>query len=575
MNWHRPNRIAISTFGFVRGLAAFLMLLFTVPIFAQHIPVTFPLLQDHLRRKQLDGSFPLQYSLLQLPLSWTVIQDSYRGSDSLAQVYFGKPLLKKNKIIQFQVLPIQISQTFNSSHPYGWEKGPLLPARGFQHVMEGGFQVSLGPVSLQLYPQVFHAQNLPFQEYNPALPELFFQRISNFVGRLDIPVRHGTDKIRRLLPGNSHLKVNLGAFSAGISTENLWWGPGKQQALLISDNAEGFLHGTIHTRKPAKTSIGHFGGQYFLGKLENSNLPYYSDGSFDRYREYPDDWRYFTGITLNYAPRWVKGLSVGFARTFLMYSRKLDEDGWKAWFPIFEGLQKERVGLNTSRFRETDQHFSVFYRWVWPQAHMELYGEYIRTDHALNWRELILNPEHSRGYTLGLSKLVPLAKGGHVYLQLEMTQTENSINNLVKYEGSILNQNHGGLGLYENFQVLHGLTHHGQVLGSGLGHSGNSARITLSKVKELNQFGLSLERIARDANFYNFNLGNGLEVLQWVDLSLGAHWDQQFDQLLFSATARLVQSHNYNYAIRQTNSLGNSGYKKTNFHSRLKLAYLF
>lgn len=551
------------------------MLFSTISAYSQHIPVTFPVLQDHLRRKQLDGSFPLQYSFLQFPLSWKVIQESFQDNDSISQAYFGKPLLKETKRFQFHVLPIQMSQNFNSSYPYGWGGGPFIPARGFQHLLEGGVQVSLGPVSLQLYPQVFHAQNLPFQEYNPALPALFFQRISNFVGRLDMPVRHGTGKIHRVLPGNSHVKVNFGAFSAGISTENIWWGPGKQQALLISDNAEGFLHGTVHTRKPAKTGIGHFGGQYFLGKLKNSNLPYYSDGSFDQYREYPDDWRYFTGVTLNYTPSWFEGLSVGFARTFLMYSRKLREDGWQAWFPIFEGLQKERVGLNTSRFRETDQHLSVFFRWVWPQARMEMYGEYLRTDHALNWRELFLNPEHARGYTLGLSKLVPLASGGHVYLQMEMTQTENSINNLVKYEGSNTNQNNGGLGLYENFQVLHGLTHRGQVLGSGLGHSGNSARITLGKVKDINQIGVSLERNTRDANFHNFNLANGLDLLQWVDLSVGAHWDRKIDRMLFSVTARLVQSHNYNYAIRQTNSLGNSGYKKTNFHSRLKMAYLF
>ncbi|WP_154857118.1 capsule assembly Wzi family protein [Cyclobacterium xiamenense] len=571
-----PNRPNFPYSGGVyAGLMGFFCLLFSASVLAQSLPVSFPLLTDNLRREQLMGRFPLSYSFQHFPLTVTDIVGEYSPSDSLAFLPFGKPLGAEGKKVQVRLVPLQLSQNYNASHPYGWGDGPLLPARGFQHLVEFGIHTRIGPVHLQLYPQIHTAQNLPFEEYNPELPELYFKRIANFIGRLDIPVRPGSDRIRRILPGNSHVKVHFGAFAAGISTENLWWGPGKQQALLISDNAEGFLHGTIHSRNPVKTGIGHFEGQYFLGKLENSNLPYYSDGSFDRYREYPDDWRYVTGVSVSYSPVWIKGLSLGLGRTFTMYRRKLEEDGWRAWFPIFEGLQKEQVGLDASRARETDQHFTIFSRWVVPAARMEVYGEFIRTDHALNWRELLLNPEHSRGYTLGFSKLVPLTKGDQIYIQLEMTQTENSVNNLVKYEGGNLNLNHGGLGLYENFQVVHGLTQRGQVLGSGLGHSGNSARITLSKVRGLNQYGLSLERLTRDANFFNYNYANGVEVLRWVDLSLGAHWEQQYDRVLVAANARLIRSHNYNYAVKQSNSLGRTGYKKTNFHSRLKLAYLF
>ncbi|MFO7822559.1 MAG: capsule assembly Wzi family protein [Cyclobacterium sp.] len=544
-------------------------------IMGQSLPVNYPLIQDYLRRQQVAGKFPLTHSFQLLPLQAEVIGQAPYKEDSITNLDFGKALLKDGKNFQFRLLPVQLSQHFNSSHPYSRNQGPLLPARGLQHMIELGFQASWGPVSLQLYPQFLYAQNLPFEEYDPSLPEIFFIRISNFVGRLDIPVRHGGQPIRRTLPGNSHIKVNFGAFAAGVSTENLWWGPGIQQALLISDNAEGFLHATLHTRKPAKTAIGHFEGQYFMGKLENSQLPYYSDSSFERFRTYPDDWRYFTGITLSYSPKWIKGLSLGVGRTFMMYSRKLEENGWAAWFPIFEGLQKERVGLETSRFRETDQHFTAFGRWVLPAVKMEIYGEFIRTDHALNWRELILNPEHARGYTLGFSKIIPLQENKQVHINLEMTQTENSINNLVKYEGSSFNFNHGGLGLYENFQVVHGLTHKGQVIGSGLGHSGNGARVTVSRTNGLDSWGFSLERLSRDNNFYNFNKANGLDLLPWVDLSMGAHLDKRLGQLLVSTRFRLIQSHNYNFGIAESNSIGDFGNKRLNFHSRIKLAYLF
>ncbi|MBD3627175.1 capsule assembly Wzi family protein [Cyclobacterium sp.] len=558
-----------------RPVLVFFLFLCYADLSGQSLPVNFPLYQDYLRRQQIAGEFPIEHSFQLLPLQAEFNEKLPILADSNTNLGFAKPLLPGKSGIQFRLLPLLLSQNFNAAYPYGWGEGPVLPARGFQHLLEVGFQANFGPVSLQLYPQFFHAQNLPFQEYDTSLPEIFFIRISNFIGRLDIPVRHGNRPIRRSLPGNSHLKVNFGAFAAGISTENLWWGPGIQQALLISDNAEGFPHATIHTRKPARTAIGHFEGQYFMGKLENSHLPYYSDSSFERFRTFPDDWRYFTGITLNYSPKWVNGLSIGVGRTFMMYSRKLAENGWAAWFPVFEGLQKERVGLNASRARETDQHFSAFGRWVLPKVKMEIYGEFIRTDHALNWRELILNPEHARGYTLGFSKIVPLREKKQVFINLEMTQTENSINNLVKYEGSNFNFNHGGLGLYENFQVVHGLTHKGQIIGSGLGHSGNSASFTVSKVNGLNTWGFSLERLSRDNNFYNFNQANGLELLPWVDLSLGAHWEKKVGHFLFSGRARLIRSHNYNYGIKQSNSLGVIGEKRLNFHSRINLAYLF
>ncbi|SHN34098.1 Capsule assembly protein Wzi [Cyclobacterium lianum] len=541
----------------------------------QSLPANFPLVQDYLRRQQISGEFPTAYSFQLLPLKAEHIHRITNPQDSSTGLRITKPLLREDKSFQLQLMPIQLNQTNNTSHPYGWGDGPVLPAKGFQHLIELGFQANWGPLSLQLYPQFFHAQNLPFEEYDPFLPELFFFRISNFVGRLDMPVRHGRQSIKRMLPGNSHLKINFGAFSAGVSTESLWWGPGIQNALLISDNAEAFPHATIHTHKPAETAIGHFEGQYFIGKLENSNLPYYSDSSFEAYRNFPTDWRYFTGIALIYSPKWLDGLSLGIGRTFMMYSRKLEEDGFAAWFPIFEGLQKERVGLNTSRFRESDQHLSAFGRWVLPKAKTEIYAEFMRTDHALNWRELMLNPEHARGFTLGLSKIIPIAGQKQVYLNLEMSQTESSINNLVKYEGDTYNLNHGGLGLYENFQVVHGLTNRGQVLGSGLGHSGNSARITISRVNGVNTWGGSLERISRENNFYNFNMANGLDLLPWVDLSIAAHWEKHVGDFLISTRTRLIRSHNYNFGIRHSNSLRDYGEQRLNFHSRIKMVYLF
>ncbi|WP_216072810.1 capsule assembly Wzi family protein, partial [Acinetobacter baumannii] len=62
----------------------------------------------------------------------------------------------------------------------------------------------------------------------------------------------------RVLPGQSSIRLSTGPVSLGISTENLWWGPGCFNALLMSNNAPGFLHLTFNTTRPVKTPIGSF-----------------------------------------------------------------------------------------------------------------------------------------------------------------------------------------------------------------------------------------------------------------------------------------------------------------------------
>jgi len=61
----------------------------------------------------------------------------------------------------------------------------------------------------------------------------------------------GEGAYSKLLPGQSSIRLNYGAFSLGASTENIWWGPGQYNSLLFSNNAIGFQHLTLNTQKPA------------------------------------------------------------------------------------------------------------------------------------------------------------------------------------------------------------------------------------------------------------------------------------------------------------------------------------
>ncbi|WP_163379862.1 capsule assembly Wzi family protein [Cyclobacterium sp. SYSU L10401] len=546
--------------------------------FSQQLPVSFPLLPEYLRREQVMGNLDTELSFMYQPLNLQKImgenqepflQDRMPGyrPDSLA-------FLPQVGDWDIQALPLQWHSRINAGHPYGWGGGGLVPAQGYQGLIHLGAHASIGNWSIQLYPQIHYAQNLPFEEYPEAAPRPFFQRRNRGINGIDMPTRHGEGAIFRLLPGNSHLKYHFGSFAAGLSTENIWFGPGQFNALLFSDNAPGFPRFTLESSKPVKTFLGNFEGQYFVGTLSGSELPIYSDAAYaDIFSPKDNDsWRYFTGLSLTYSPKWISGLSVGLTRTFQVYREDM-RSNLRAYFPLFAPFPKDGEGnIENIELRE-DQNLSGFARWVFPESRFELYFEYIRNDHGFNWRDVVMNPEHSRGYTLGMSKYLPLPNTYWLGVRAEMTQTQISINNNVRWRG----RPNFGLGLFDNNQVRHGLTHRGMVLGSGLGSSGNFATIELSLLKGMKKYQLSLERLAREQNFYQFAYYDGLAVKPWVDLALGLAASDTYQNLVFTLETKLIRSMNYQFynTEMEAGQLFPETRKKTSLLLDFNVAYLF
>ena len=84
--------------------------------------------------------------------------------------------------------------------------------------------------------------------------------------------------------------------------------------------------------------------------------------------------------------------------------------------------------------RRQSQQISIFGRYKFLKAKTEVYFQFGRRDHALTWREFMLNPEHARAYQLGFLKIHPLA-ASMKYLQVrgEITQQQESINRILRY----------------------------------------------------------------------------------------------------------------------------------------------
>src|SRR5690606_12669349 len=123
--------------------------------------------------------------------------------------------------------------------------------------------------------------NGSFDTFNKKHYDVVLARYYDFYNNIDLPVRFGRTAYTRAYLGQSSIRLNLKSFSVGISSENLWWGPGRRNSLIMSNTAPGFLHATLNTLKPIYTPVGSFEGQLIAGRLEGSGF-----GVLEPEREY-------------------------------------------------------------------------------------------------------------------------------------------------------------------------------------------------------------------------------------------------------------------------------------------------
>jgi hypothetical protein len=492
-------------------------------LFSQALPSNQFILEDFLRRQQLVGKIP-SFSFFTRPL---VISDSLES----ANLQYSLPILDKDSTRFFspevKLLPSSMGMQIGTGDPYP-EGGKFLKAKGFQNWISIGIYGSFGPLSIQIQPEFVYAQN---KNYNSGISkEGGIQYIEIF----------GDKSYSKLLPGQSSIRLNIGAFSLGVSTENIWWGPGRLNSLLFSNNAFGFQHLTFNTTKPAETFLGSFEGQLLLGKLENF-------GSFLRGGK--EDWRYVNGITFSYQPKWLPGFYFGASRVFQQYN-SYNNNTFAYYFPIIEPFQKNKLIDPNSPFfnsieydgRLQSQQLTGFARIIIPKAKAEVYFEYGRRDHAVDWREFLLNPEHARAYIFGFKKLISLTKDSFFEVNGEILQQQESINILTRYGP-------GGAASWASHGIFQGFTHKGQMLGPGVGPSSNVQTLETSWVKGIKKIGIRWERLNRHQDVYvrlfNYSSENG----RWVDFSARLLGDWQWKNLIVSSSFNLIYSLNPNWSL--------------------------
>ena len=511
----------------------------------QSLPVGTPGLDDYYRRTQLLGKVDSSLSFCANPFFPTSAlheKDPFNPSSLSPQVPKSpSPLVPKSPSLSFSLLPVTWTQQFSTHHPYSLNDGPMIPARGYQTLLSGGFFAKFSILSVQFRPELVFAENKDFESFtdvhnnNGAIGAY-----NSFHSQIDLPEYFPGKPYTKLLPGQSSIRLTAGPVSLGLSSENLWWGPGTRNSILMSNSAAGFYHFTLNTVKPIRTPVGSLEFQVVSGKLETSNFMGEDQNGNDIYYPDSDDWRYLNAMVFSYQPRWIPGLFLGFTRSFLLMWQ--DAKANHNYLPVLLPLaKKDQYGEEEQTYLE-DQQFSFFTRWILPASHAEIYAEYGRGDHNYDLRDMYIRPQNFRAYILGFKKLFyyNTTNGKYVEFNLELTQLEQNMTDPI---GGVYFAAYGG--------PVHGNTNQGQMIGAGIGPGSNLQTMSLSWGQGLDKLGFQVERFVHNNNLYygfsNDNRGH------WVDINLALLGERSWKNLLFTAKVEYIRSYNYqyNYSLQQ------------------------
>ena len=420
-------------------------------------------LETYIRLLQIDGKAAVY--------PWSIRSFSPKEVDRLLAQPSDHPWaehydlgLSRGERFTFDLVRPSLTTSVNSAFPWGANDGPVWAGRGVTASFQAGFAARYGPISLTVAPVAFSSQNAGFDlQDNGRAGDLQFAD-GRFPTRIDRPQKFGDGTYSRIDPGQSTLRIDLPVVAFGASTANQYWGPARQHAILLGNNAAGFPHLFLGSSAPLDVGIAEIHGRLVWGELSQSDYTSIT-GSARR--------RFMSGIIGVISPKGVKGLELGAARFF--------HQAWPGeglslsnFTKPFESILKAGVADDPNDpdnpgNSPDNQLASVFARWVFPQSGFEVYAEYGREDHNWNLRDFILEPDHSGGYVLGLSKIIQSTPEKFYAIRAEFMNLQ--VSQLIRGRSESPFYKHG--------RQRQGHTERGQILGSAAGNGGNATLLAV------------------------------------------------------------------------------------------------
>ena len=497
------------------------------------VPVGFMDIDEQVRNLQLLDKIPANNALTIRPFN-TNASLSYSKLLYLidSNIKYGG-VLYQAKNASVGLLPVNLLQKFNTDRPYGWNDGAMSYSKGHQFQVSGGVYASWHNLKIQLRPEYVRTASGKYQTNNDW-------------GEV-------TSNVKKILPGQSSIRFDLGGLSLSASTQNLWWGPGVYNSMLMSNNAPGFLHYSFATNRPIKSFLGNFQFQIVSGSLKSDTSQGYENRGLKK-RPLLNNERYFSGFTMSYQPAFIKNIRFGITRVF----QKFADNNVVKFVPKYLPVVGSFFGSAYNDTINRDQVLAFNTRWVFPKNHAEVYFEFGYNDAKDNFRDLMVDMSHSSGYIFGFKKLAYLNAIDYLDFGAEVARMAQTPSYLMRSAGNF----------YEHGRVTEGYTNQNQIIGAGNGFGNNMQTVNLSWNRGWNKFGVIFNHIAQNpTQIATSDIANlGLRTVKWDDYSFGLQTRYRYRNILFSANFEYVNSKNY---------LWQNQNNKTNFYAFLNTVFLW
>ncbi len=502
-------------------------------VMSQSIPVTKNGVNRVVDFLEINENIKPDASLLIRPINYNqATTDSTEGSYSILSSGKNSSILK--------ILNPFVYYNFTKEHPYNRNDRGIFKSSGSQLEINGGIFLDLSFLEVQLRPSLIYLQNRNYKTFTDFDPELRMYKRSNWWNQVDDPEFFDGSNELLFLPGDSFLKFRLGDLGAGLSSEYMWWGPGRFNAIIMSNNAESFPYLFLQSEKPISSKIGVFEFKVILGLLKSSGMVQYDTSyqfqkSLFAYLPTQND-RIINGLVMTYQPKWLSGFTLGFAKTIQQYKDRFRER--QDYFPLITEPFKNKQ--NYDGLNGLDHNQSLFFKLKIP-GKFSLYGEYGNYLDDFKIHKIFTGGIEGPGYLFGIHKIFDTNKDSRfIESGLEFTRLQQS---------AIISRNRS-VGWYINESIRQGYTNNGQLLGAGIGPGGNMQNFFITLHNNQHQFGIKLERWEHNQDFYHFNFGPvGDYRSWWIDYSLGLNSTLELDNFRVFGEFNTIYSFNYQWDV--------------------------
>ena len=434
------------------------------------------------------------------------------GSDTVTafeKSYTGLEIIE-NQSVGLSVLPVQFHVFHRDAHPISELNGSIQRASGDLWQLSTGIRFNWRLFDVQLLPELNGSHTPNYLGFSSKNSSLLWSSQFNWLNQIDIP-DSAIFQDYQWFAGQSFVSIHSKSIQLKFSSENKHWGPGKYDALLLSNNAPGFLHFGLSTYEPLKTPIGELRFEWLLGKLKNSGLIPADTSIRDRgsylYLAKRPQQRLIGAFNISIEPIGIPGLELGFSNAVQQYIHNYRFDdlfgGVSSIFTKFEGpadnVPKQQL-----------QSLSIAYSFF--ESHAKLYFEWLNQKPSLRLLDGKQSPINKRAWLAGFSKFWPTQADRGWLLDLEFTQLEQPIENTLVE----------GPGIYTDAYIRHGYTHWGESLGSVLYSGSNRQTFSFGFRSTQTKVALLFQRINNNNDFYFYHFSySGDFRRNWIDLVTG------------------------------------------------------